>query len=157
MSESGYRDEMLEQIFNSQVPFSGKADNLLGEIVRAWMRILYRWSNDGDQIGVGYGKETCNAAARFLFNHIGSLDFLQNLTDREDNGSEMTDEEYEKLLSRVTENVRRAVEEHYDSFAESETEDYDSHFISEYDSEKFEDEDEEDYYEEDYEEEEEYY
>ena len=48
-------------------------------------------------------------------------------------------------------------EEHYDSFAESETEDYDSHFISEYDSEKFEDEDEEDYYEEDYEEEEEYY
>ena len=28
-----------------------------------------RWFNDGDLIGVGYGKKTCNAAARFLIKH----------------------------------------------------------------------------------------
>ena len=29
-------------------------------------RIAYRFYNDGDQVGMGYGKETCNPAARFL-------------------------------------------------------------------------------------------
>ena len=59
-------DKKLEVLFNELVPRIGKAESLAGEIVRAAGRIGYRWSNDGDQIGIGYGKETCNAAARFL-------------------------------------------------------------------------------------------
>ena len=34
--------------------------------MRATARIGYRFYNDGDRIGIGYGKETCNPAARFL-------------------------------------------------------------------------------------------
>ncbi len=56
----------LEKLFDELVPAEGKAESLAGEIVRATMRIAYRFSNDGDMIGVGYGKETCNPAARFL-------------------------------------------------------------------------------------------
>ena len=59
-------DKKLEALFNELVPRIGKADSLAGEILRAAGRLGYRWSNDGDQIGIGYGKETCNAAARFL-------------------------------------------------------------------------------------------
>ena len=59
-------DKKLEALFNELVPRRGKADSLAGEILRAAGRLGYRWSNDGDQIGIGYGKETCNAAARFL-------------------------------------------------------------------------------------------
>lgn len=59
-------DMRLEQLFNELVPPSGKADSLAGEIVRATMRISYRNFNDGDRIGVGYGRETCNPPARFL-------------------------------------------------------------------------------------------
>ena len=59
-------DKKLEALFNELVPRIGKASSLAGEVIRAAGRIGYRWSNDGDQIGIGYGKETCNAAARFL-------------------------------------------------------------------------------------------
>ncbi len=62
-------EKKMEALFNELVPRIGKADTLAGEILRAAGRISYRWSNDGDQIGVGYGKETCNAAARFLLIH----------------------------------------------------------------------------------------
>ena len=53
------------------MPASGKAENLAGELVRAMARIGYRWYNDGDQVGIGYGRETCNPAARFLI-HKGN-------------------------------------------------------------------------------------
>lgn len=61
-------DKQLNTLFDELVPRSGKAESLAGEIVRATARIGYRYFNDGDHIGIGYGKETCNAAARFLLN-----------------------------------------------------------------------------------------
>ncbi len=66
-------DKKLATLFSELVPHIGKADSLAGEITRAAGRIGYRWANDGDQIGIGYGKETCNPAARFLLIH-GSKD-----------------------------------------------------------------------------------
>ena len=45
---------------------TGKSNTLAGEILRAYKQIEYRWFNDGDKIGIGYGKETVNPAARFL-------------------------------------------------------------------------------------------
>lgn len=59
------RDKM-DVLFEELVPLSGKCDSLAGEIIRAASRIGYRFFNDGDQLGIGYGKETCNAAGRFL-------------------------------------------------------------------------------------------
>ena len=59
-------DDRLNTLFEELVPASGKADSLAGELVRAASRIGYRFFNDGDQLGIGYGKETCNPAGRFL-------------------------------------------------------------------------------------------
>jgi hypothetical protein len=58
--------ERLNALSDVLVPASGKCESLAGELVRATERIGYRFFNDGDQIGIGYGKETCNAPARFL-------------------------------------------------------------------------------------------
>lgn len=61
----------LSALFDELVPMSGKAATVAGEIVRAISRIGYRNYNDGDHIGVGYGKETCNPAARYLARNTG--------------------------------------------------------------------------------------
>lgn len=59
-------EEKMNALFEELVPACGKADSLAGELVRATCRIGYRFFNDGDHLGVGYGKETCNPAGRFL-------------------------------------------------------------------------------------------
>lgn len=59
-------EKKLNELFEELVPTSGKAATAAGEIVRAINRIAYRNYNDGDHIGVGYGRETCNPAARYL-------------------------------------------------------------------------------------------
>lgn len=73
-------DKELDKLFEGLVPAMGKADTKAGEIVRATMRLVYRWHNDGDMLGCGYGKQTCNPAGRFLVvklpqiaSHIGSM------------------------------------------------------------------------------------
>jgi len=64
-------EEKINKLFEELVPASGKADTVAGEIIRAVSRIGYRNYNDGDHIGVGYGKETCNPAARYLVAKAG--------------------------------------------------------------------------------------
>ena len=59
-------EERISELFDELVPMSGKADSLAGELVRAISRIEYRFFNDGDLVNLGYGKKTCNPAARFL-------------------------------------------------------------------------------------------
>ena len=59
-------ENRINKLFEELVPTSGKADSLAGELVRATARIGYRFFNDGDMVNQGYGKETCNPAARFL-------------------------------------------------------------------------------------------
>lgn len=59
-------EEKLNELFEELVPATGKADTVAGEIVRAICRIGYRNYNDGDHLGVGYGKWTTNPAGRFL-------------------------------------------------------------------------------------------
>ena len=56
----------LDDLFKRLVPFEGKADTVAGEIVRAVSQICYRYYNDGDRLGIGYGRETCNPAGRYL-------------------------------------------------------------------------------------------
>lgn len=59
-------EKKISELFDELVPASGKAATVAGEIVRAINRISYRNYNDGDHVGVGYGRETCNPAARYL-------------------------------------------------------------------------------------------
>lgn len=56
----------INEAFNNLVPFSGECETNRGEIVRAFMRLSYRWYNDGDEPGEGYGNETCNSSVRYL-------------------------------------------------------------------------------------------
>jgi len=60
------REEKINALFEELVPASGKAPTIAGEIIRAISMISYRNYNDGDHVGVGYGRETCNPAARYL-------------------------------------------------------------------------------------------
>lgn len=64
-------EKYLDEAFEQHVPHTGKSQTLYGELVRATSRIGYRFFNDGDIIGVGYGKENCNPAARFILTNIG--------------------------------------------------------------------------------------
>lgn len=65
--------DQVNTLFEELVPASGKAESMAGEIVRATARIGYRFFNDGDHVGIGYGKETCNPAARFLIRYAGRV------------------------------------------------------------------------------------
>ena len=94
--------------FEELVPLEGKADTLAGEIVRAISRIGYRFYNDGDQVGVGYGKQTCNPPARFLASATSTAigDLIRALW-------QVTDEAaYQRLLDVVTEMTMDYIDEH---------------------------------------------
>lgn len=64
-------EQKLNALFSELVPSTGKADTVAGEIIRAVSRISYRYYNDGDRVGIGYGKKTCNPAARYLLKNGG--------------------------------------------------------------------------------------
>lgn len=59
-------DERWEQLYDEYVPSMGAAPTVGGEILRAMDRIIYRFYNDGDMAGIGYGNETCNSSDRYL-------------------------------------------------------------------------------------------
>ena len=88
-----YEAEM-DKLFEELVPVSGKAESKAGELVRAVSRIGYRFFNDGDMIGKGYGKETCNPAARFLIENGDKYvrDAVWNLWEAK------SEDEYENLI-----------------------------------------------------------
>ena len=72
-----YVNPDFDILFKELVPDMGPASCLAGELVRATMKIGYRFYNDGDHIGIDYGNETCNAAARFIIenapNKVGDI------------------------------------------------------------------------------------
>ena len=77
-------DGDLHSWFEDYVPNSGKASTIGGELVRAANHIIDRYNNDGDYIGYGYGRETCNPAARYIVNVANDYkgaDQLQELID----------------------------------------------------------------------------
>lgn len=101
-------NDRLSKQFEELVPLEGKAESLAGEIVRAVSRIGYRFYNDGDQLGIGYGKETCNPAGRFLAAQtdeaIASMVWALWGVYRSDS--------YETLLDKLMEMVADFVESH---------------------------------------------
>ena len=100
--------DRVDALFKALVPMEGKADSMAGEIIRAISRIGYRYYNDGDQVGIGYGRETCNPPARFLAAHTTKAvaDLVPALWMASDPAA------YEGLLNLITEMVVDYVEGH---------------------------------------------
>ena len=100
--------DKLNALFEELVPAQGCADTKAGELVRAVSRIGYRFYNDGDRIGVGYGNETCNPAARYIVKEFPNEVFVWTI-----NGMwGLVDEAYyEKGLNMLVEQVVRFIEE----------------------------------------------
>ena len=73
-------------------------------------RIGYRFYNDGDQLGIGYGKETCNPAGRFL--GVKGNDKIAKLTA--DAWAVYSEEAYEKVLDILCGAVADYVEQNPD-------------------------------------------
>ena len=77
MNDNWNKIEQLSNELNERrdkyVPDSGKADTVGGEIIRALDRVIYRYFNDGDMVGVGYGIETVNSSCRYLFKKVPNL------------------------------------------------------------------------------------
>lgn len=95
---SGLTTEQQQEwdiLWDEYVPSYGKADTLGGEILRAVARIIYRFYNDGDMAGIGYGNETVNSSDRFLSRVIPNYKPLDGI---------MFEDEYEKTM---LENHRR--------------------------------------------------
>ena len=65
--------DKLSALFGVLVPQSGKCDTVAGEIIRAAMRILYRWFNDGDIFFLGYGFETAGPSAQYLIDTVPTV------------------------------------------------------------------------------------
>lgn len=103
-------EDRINKLFKELVPDTGKADSLAGELVRAMSRIGYRFYNDGDQLGIGYGKETCNPAGRFL--GAKGNDKIAKLTA--DAWAVYSEEAYEKVLDILCGAVADYVEQNPD-------------------------------------------
>ena len=143
--------ERINKLFEELVPFEGKAESLAGELVRAMSRIAYRFYNDGDQLGIGYGKETCNPAGRFLIakgnEEISSL--TAGLWEI------FSEDAYEKVMDILCGAVADYIEQNPD-LRNQPTEDMFSFRNEEEDQDDDWDEEEDDWEEEEYDEEEDY-
>lgn len=73
------QDEKWEQFWDKYVPGCGKADSLGGEVIRAMARIIYRFYNDGDMVGIGYGNETVNSSDRYLSRTVPGYESLDGI------------------------------------------------------------------------------
>ena len=110
-----------------------------------------RFYNDGDQLGIGYGKETCNPAGRFL--GAKGNDKIAKLTA--DAWAVYSEEAYEKVLDILCGAVADYVEQNPD-LRNQPTEDMWDFKDEEEDQDDDWDEEEDDWDEEDYDEEEDY-
>lgn len=98
-------NQRLHELFKEHVPATGQAETIRGELVRAVMRIGYRFYNDGDQIGRGYGNHTCNAAGRYI-QRYGNYKMREKLDQMWDGSIlpydyVMTDDKYEEYLEEL--------------------------------------------------------
>jgi len=85
-------DDPLQVAFDAFVPDSGKADTFIGEVARAFMKILYRDMNDGDRFYSGYGIETCGDCVAFLCDALPDLfDEFEDIANRNLEGKAYTE------------------------------------------------------------------
>lgn len=115
----GDLESWAEQYTNPE----GKSNIVGGEIVRAAMQIIYRYNNDGDMIGCGYGNETVNAAARYLIEKVDMPinEQIQKWLDHEERAS---DSEYDSFIESLQIEVEDALRTNSSLFQKPNKDDY---------------------------------
>lgn len=125
----------MDELFDELVPSCGKAQTEAGEIVRAFSRIAYRYFNDGDRLGVGYGNETCNAAGRYLLEHAhGNKDVIDSIGQM---WGTYSDKRYETALDQLGLAVLQILGDN-PALRETDTEDMWDHFVKDEDVDDYE-------------------
>lgn len=151
------KNKRFEELTDLHMKPEGKSDTVRGELIRAVNRIGYRFYNDGDQIGIGYGNETCNAAGRYIgkYGNVEMARALATLWDQtcpvQDSENEIPDHLYEKRLNKLIEETVAYVDSDSTELDEEATDMWD---LYEKEDEKYDDWDDD--YEEDWEEDEYY-
>lgn len=82
-------DDLLSKLFDLYVPGEGMADTVVGECIRAINRVAYRYYNDGDLVGYGYGVETASSSLGYVVAQIPEVRFIaQRMIDFTDDCDE---------------------------------------------------------------------
>ena len=92
------------------VPSIGKCDTLRGEILRAANCIDYRLYNDGDKVGSGYGRQTCDPSARFLIKKLGGdpkFGFTKTFRNLIGGNYGLSKDRYARLVNRMISRIDR--------------------------------------------------
>ena len=114
-------DNFYSELFDKYVPTCEKAKTVGGEIVRAVSRIHYRFYNDGDFAGYGYGLETAGPACSYL-SYILCED-VDDIDELLDDLTNITPEEYHKkdyttALYTLEKEIASYLKEHPEVFEE---------------------------------------
>ena len=133
-------DELDNVYFNNLrdklIPTCGKADTVAGEIIRAMDRLIYRYWNDGDMVGDGYGNETCNGSYRYLYHKLPDCPDLYEANRDED--------VYTEELAKLADCVKAHLESRPDLFTAVNDDDSRSDYDEPEDRNWYEDEEDED-------------
>ena len=115
----GDLESWAEQYTNPE----GKSNTVGGEMVRAATQIIYRYNNDGDMIGRGYGNETVNAAARYITEkaEMGVNEQIQKWLDHEERAD---DYDYDNFIKTFTTEIEQILRENPELFQKPNKDDY---------------------------------
>lgn len=133
-------EKFLNEEFGHYVPASGKCETLYGEIIRAIAKLSHRNLNDGDHLGVGYGKETCNPAGRFLLASIKDDEIAEKLSNA---WGEEDDDRYTYVLEKIAIDIAEYLKANKEQLLLESTEDMLSFFDPEEDRDDEDDYDDE--------------
>lgn len=115
-------EKRIEELTHKYMSDEGKCETVAGEILRAYNRIVYRYYNDGDVAGEGYGRETVNPAVRYLFSQLQDMEQLFEI-DRYDNAIYYYGNNYEAILEKLGFMILENFEKHPEKFTAKNYED----------------------------------
>jgi hypothetical protein len=73
-------DTKFDDLSNKLVPDCDNCKTIEGELLRAFMKIEYRYYNDGDRFYHNYGTETCGSPASFLVEQCNNKNELKEIS-----------------------------------------------------------------------------
>lgn len=125
--EAEDKTKALDILFDALVPTEGKCDTVAGEIVRALMRVVARYYNDGDYFFMGYGLETAAPGIAHLQNRyediISDADAIaKTYADYLDD--KQLEKDYEKFLDDLIYAVIEDIQNNPDLLVEPNSTDY---------------------------------
>lgn len=121
------KTKALDLLFDALVPPEGKCDTVAGEIVRALMRLVARYYNDGDYFFMGYGLDVAAPSVAYLQSRyediISDADAVaKHYTDYLDD--KQLEDDYEKFLNDLICAVVEDIQTHPELLVEPNDDDY---------------------------------